>query len=92
MKQVIKEILEPWKETYKYFLKPLVSNFFKLAPGRTFLFAMLVGFNLSVFFEKFYTVVVFISFIASIYLFVKLYTISRDQLLKEEKEEEKSNE
>lgn len=87
MKDTIKELKASFTELYHHLLRHLTVGFWKVAPGQTFALAMLTGFNLSVFFHDLgYALAVFIAFITSIFLFVKLYQKSRNRLIQEERE------
>ncbi|MDI6864626.1 hypothetical protein [Thermodesulfovibrio yellowstonii] len=87
IKEELKDFAESFKEVYTQFWKPLITGFWKVAPSQTFALAALTGFNLSIFFRDLgYALAVFLSFLVSIFLFVKLYQKSRDRLIQEEKE------
>ncbi|GLI53368.1 hypothetical protein [Thermodesulfovibrio yellowstonii] len=89
MKEIIKEEIQTLKSTWSDILLPVARGFLTYTLGKTLTIALLTGFNLSALFKDFdlfYILAVLISFIASIYLFLKAYKRVKEEFIKEEKE------
>ncbi|ACI21267.1 hypothetical protein [Thermodesulfovibrio yellowstonii] len=89
MKKAFKDMYADLKEMWTDTLRPVLKGFLTYAPGKTLAAVLLTGFNLSSFFKDFglgYALTVLVSFVGSIYLFLKAYQRTKEGMIQEEKE------
>lgn len=85
MKKAFKDMYADLTDT----LRPVLKGFLTYAPGKTLAAVLLTGFNLSSFFKDFglgYALTVLVSFVSSIYLFLKAWKQTKEGMIQKEKE------